>query len=48
MTFVQKSSYTYDEIISCGEGTMFGEGNAALPVKGIGAIPEQLEKKLKN
>tara|TARA_A200000113_G_scaffold207367_1_gene204924 strand:- start:71 stop:589 length:519 start_codon:yes stop_codon:yes gene_type:complete len=32
MTFVQKSSYTYDEIISCGEGTMFGEGNAKLPL----------------
>ena len=27
---------------------MFAEGHAALPAKGIGAIPEQLEKKLKN
>lgn len=32
MNFVQKSSYSYDEIISCGEGTMFGQGNAKLPM----------------
>ncbi|PWL04658.1 beta-hydroxydecanoyl-ACP dehydratase, partial [Candidatus Liberibacter asiaticus] len=24
----RKSSYTYEEILRCGEGEMFGEGNA--------------------
>ncbi|MGN7439011.1 MAG: bifunctional 3-hydroxydecanoyl-ACP dehydratase/trans-2-decenoyl-ACP isomerase [Alcanivorax sp.] len=32
MSFVQKSSYNYDEIITCAEGTMFGKGNAQLPL----------------
>lgn len=32
MTFVPKSSYTYDEIISCGHGELFGAGNARLPL----------------
>jgi 3-hydroxyacyl-[acyl-carrier protein] dehydratase / trans-2-decenoyl-[acyl-carrier protein] isomerase len=32
MTFVPKSSYTYDEIISCGHGELFGPGNARLPL----------------
>lgn len=32
MTFVPKSSYTYDEIISCGKGKLFGAGNAQLPL----------------
>jgi 3-hydroxyacyl-[acyl-carrier protein] dehydratase/trans-2-decenoyl-[acyl-carrier protein] isomerase len=32
MNFEQKSSYSYDEIISCGHGEMFGEGNAKLPL----------------
>ena len=32
MTFVQKSSYSYDDIISCGEGNLFGPGNAQLPL----------------
>ncbi len=32
MTFVQKSSYSYDEIITCGNGEMFGSGNAQLPL----------------
>lgn len=32
MTFVPKSSYTYDEIISCGHGELFGSGNARLPL----------------
>jgi len=32
MSFVQKSSYSYDEIITCAEGTMFGKGNAQLPM----------------
>ncbi len=31
MTFVQKPSYSYDEIIVCGDGEMFGAGNAQLP-----------------
>lgn len=32
MTFVPKSSYSYDEIISCGHGQLFGPGNARLPL----------------
>lgn len=32
MTFTQKSSYSYDEIISCGHGELFGPGNAQLPL----------------
>ena len=29
---MQKNSYSYDELISCGKGDMFGEGNAKLPL----------------
>ena len=29
---MEKNSYTYDELISCGEGKLFGEGNAKLPL----------------
>ena len=32
MTFTQKSSYSYEEIIECGEGKLFGPGNAQLPL----------------
>ncbi|MFK7839149.1 MAG: bifunctional 3-hydroxydecanoyl-ACP dehydratase/trans-2-decenoyl-ACP isomerase [Bdellovibrionales bacterium] len=32
MTAKQQSSYTYEEILTCGEGTMFGPGNAQLPL----------------
>ncbi len=32
MIFEQKSHYGYDEIIACGEGNMFGAGNAKLPL----------------
>lgn len=32
MTFTSKSSYSYDEIISCGHGQLFGPGNAKLPL----------------
>jgi len=32
MSFEQKSSYNYDEIITCGNGDMFGAGNAQLPL----------------
>jgi 3-hydroxyacyl-[acyl-carrier protein] dehydratase/trans-2-decenoyl-[acyl-carrier protein] isomerase len=28
----QQSSYTFDELISCGKGELFGEGNARLPL----------------
>ncbi len=28
----KKSSYTYEEILSCGRGEMFGPGNAQLPL----------------
>ncbi len=31
MTHQQKSSYTYDDLISCAKGTLFGPGNAKLP-----------------
>ena len=29
---MQKNSFTYDELISCGKGKLFGEGNAKLPL----------------
>ena len=29
---MQKNSYNYDELISCGEGKLFGVGNAKLPL----------------
>lgn len=32
MSFEQKSSYTYEDIIKCGEGQLFGAGNAQLPL----------------
>ncbi len=32
MTMNQKSSYTYDELIACGHGELFGPGNPQLPV----------------
>lgn len=32
MSFEQKSSYSYDEIIECGHGNLFGPGNARLPL----------------
>ncbi len=32
MSFKPKSSYSYDEIIECGEGKLFGPGNALLPL----------------
>jgi 3-hydroxyacyl-[acyl-carrier protein] dehydratase / trans-2-decenoyl-[acyl-carrier protein] isomerase len=31
-SFVQKSSYSRDELLECGYGRMFGPGNAQLPV----------------
>lgn len=32
MTFDKKSSYSYEDIIKCGEGDLFGQGNAQLPL----------------
>ncbi len=32
MSFTPKSSYSYDELIECGEGKLFGPGNAQLPL----------------
>lgn len=32
MTFEPKSSYSYEDIISCGNGELFGPGNAQLPL----------------
>ena len=29
---MQKNSYNYDELIECGNGKLFGEGNAKLPL----------------
>ena len=29
---MQKNSYSYDELISCGKGILFGKGNAKLPL----------------
>jgi 3-hydroxyacyl-[acyl-carrier protein] dehydratase/trans-2-decenoyl-[acyl-carrier protein] isomerase len=28
----QQSSYTFEELIACGKGELFGEGNARLPL----------------
>lgn len=32
MTHQPKSSYSYDDLISCAKGTLFGPGNAKLPL----------------
>ena len=32
MSFTPQSSYSYDDIIKCGEGELFGPGNAQLPL----------------
>lgn len=32
MEFTPKSSYSYDELIDCGHGKLFGPGNAQLPL----------------
>ncbi len=32
MTAERKSSFTYEELIQCGNGELFGEGNARLPI----------------
>src|SRR3982751_5546360 len=32
MTFKPKASYSYDDLIACGHGTIFGAGNARLPL----------------
>ena len=29
---MQKNSFNYEDLISCGNGEMFGEGNAKLPL----------------
>ena len=28
---IKKNKYTYEDLISCGEGNLFGNGNARLP-----------------
>ena len=28
----QKNSYTFDDLINCGDGELFGKGNAKLPL----------------
>ncbi|MCK4704619.1 MAG: 3-hydroxyacyl-[acyl-carrier-protein] dehydratase FabA [Gammaproteobacteria bacterium] len=30
-SFIQQNSYTYEELLKCGEGELFGPGNAQLP-----------------
>lgn len=32
MTFQRKSSYTYQDLLACGHGELFGPGNARLPL----------------
>ena len=29
---MKKNSYSYDELINCGDGKLFGPGNARLPL----------------
>lgn len=36
----QKSSYSYEELLTCGRGEMFGSGNAQLPVPPMLMISE--------
>lgn len=31
-SFMEKSSFSYEDLISCAKGTLFGEGNAQLPM----------------
>lgn len=32
MAYTPQSSYSYDDLIACGKGTLFGAGNAQLPL----------------
>ena len=32
VTFKQKDNYTFEELLECGHGRLFGEGNAQLPL----------------
>lgn len=32
MAYTPQSSYSYDDLIACGKGTLFGPGNAQLPL----------------
>ena len=32
MNFMKKNSYSYDDLITCGNGELFGPGNAKLPL----------------
>ncbi len=32
MTHIQKSAYSYEDILECGHGRLFGHGNARLPL----------------
>jgi 3-hydroxyacyl-[acyl-carrier protein] dehydratase / trans-2-decenoyl-[acyl-carrier protein] isomerase len=32
MEFIPKSSYTFEDLIECGKGHLFGQGNAQLPL----------------
>ena len=32
MNFMKKNSYSYDDLITCGKGELFGSGNAKLPL----------------
>lgn len=32
MAYAPQSSYSYDDLIACGKGTLFGAGNAQLPL----------------
>ncbi len=32
MAFMEKTNFSYDDLIACGKGLLFGEGNAKLPL----------------
>ena len=32
MSFRERSNFTYDDLIDCGHGRLFGDGNAQLPL----------------
>ena len=42
---MQKNSFNYEELIACGKGELFGEGNAKLPMPPMLMFDRITEKK---
>ena len=45
---MKKNSFTYDELISCGNGELFGPGNAKLPGPKSSPFPELISSSYVN